>query len=176
MRLFIAIDLDELFPYFKSIQKGIRGVDAKFTDSFHITLKFLGEISPDKVKNIKDALKNVRFQKFRINVGGIGAFPNPGYIKVVWIGATSDDKRLRSLHHQIDNCMYNIGFKKDEDFVPHITLARIKNVKNKRIFSDSISSIHTENKEIICNKFYLIKSTLTKVGPVYEKVEVFNAE
>lgn len=175
MRLFIAVDMDSFSGYFKGIQMGIRGAIAKYAGSFHITLKFLGEIDSDKIESIKDALKKVNFSAFKFRIGGIGAFPNPNYVRVVWVGATSEKKKLRELQTKIDSVLYDIGFKRDSDFVPHVTLARIKNVKNKKEFSDSISSLQTEEKEILCSRFHLMKSTLTKAGPVYERIASFDS-
>ncbi len=173
MRLFIALDLDELRHYFKDIQQNIKGAKSKSTDSFHITLKFLGEIEESKIKGLISSLEQLKFPKFSINTGGIGAFPNPDYVRVVWIGASSEGDMIQKLHKDIDEKLYDLGFKKEAGFVPHITLTRIRSLEDKKLFSQSISMIRTEEKTVKCKNFYLMKSTLTKIGPVYEKIKVF---
>ena len=47
MRCFIAIDLEN--DYFKELQNQIKDVKGTFPISFHLTLKFLGEVEENKI-------------------------------------------------------------------------------------------------------------------------------
>ena len=69
--------------------------------------------------------------------------------------------------------MENLGFKKDTRFHPHVTLARVKFVKDKQDFIKSLKEIKIEKKSFEITEFKLIKSTLTGEGPIYEDLAVF---
>jgi len=173
MRLFIALDFDELKDYFVSIQDQIDEEFAKvsFPRSFHLTLKFLGEVAENKVSIIKEELKKIKFESFSIYLDKISFFPNENYIKVVWIGLKPMDK-INELQQKIDDSLVNL-FPKDKRFHPHLTICRVKFVKDKPKFIENLNKIEIEEKKIDVNKFKLIKSTLTREGPVYEVLDVF---
>ena len=101
----------------------------------------------------------------------IGVFPNESYIRVIWIGLNPENEILE-LQKNIDENLKTL-FKKEKDFKPHLTLARVKYIENKEDFINKLKNINIENKKIEINNFKLIKSTLTPNGPVYEELEVF---
>jgi 2'-5' RNA ligase len=177
MRLFVAIELPE----------GVKGTITKAQDSIsndlaetkyltkeqmHLTLKFLGEVEEDKIQIIKEKLKQIKFQPFSFELDKIGVFPSENYIRVVWVGIKPEDKVI-NLQESIENSLKEFNFKKDFKFHPHITLGRVKFVKDKKAFIEKLKSTEVEKKKIEINEFKLIKSTLTEQGPVYEILESF---
>lgn len=173
MRLFIAIDLDNN-AYFSKIQDQIPSAIATIPKEFHLTLKFLGET--EKQEEIIEKLGKIRFKAFKLNATKIGVFPSEEFIQVVWVGL-DDNIALFELQKEVEEALKDFGFKKDYDFVPHITLARIKYIKSdqKKEFVKKIKEIKIENKSFEVNEFKLIKSELTPDGPVYTLVKVFKA-
>jgi 2'-5' RNA ligase len=173
MRLFIALDFDDS-EYFHEIQKQIPSDTAKLslTKTFHLTLKFLGEVPDANVDTIKDKLKQVKFEPLSLSTDKIGVFPNENYIKVVWVGL-KDGNKVIELQQQIEKALEGM-FPRDNRFHPHITLARVKFVKDKEAFSKKLKEISVESKEFSLKSFKLIKSTLTGEGPVYEDLESFS--
>ena len=173
MRLFVAIDLDQE-DYFKQIQGQLPEVKATYPKVFHLTLKFLGEI--DKKEEIIKALENIKFNPFRLKTAEIGVFPSENYIKVVWLGL-EENNDLKKLQEDIEKALESFDFKKDHEFHPHITLARIKFIKQeeKKEFIDNLKQIKFAEKEFEVKEFKLIKPELTKQGPVYEDIKVFTA-
>lgn len=172
MRLFIAIDFNELKDYFIELQK-ILPKNAKLspTKSFHITLKFLGEVQPEKVETIINNLKMIKFRQFTAFLDNIGIFPTENYIRVVWVSIKPEDKVLE-LQKNIDDTLKPL-FKKEKDFKAHITLARVKYPEDKKQFLEQLKKIKVENKKIELKDFRLIKSTLTPKGPIYEDLAIF---
>jgi 2'-5' RNA ligase len=173
MRLFIAADLEELADYFKQLQEQIPEVKATFPKHFHLTFKFLGEVQDSKVEEIKERLRTIKFNPFVLKLGSTGVFPNEKFIRVVWVGL-EDSNNILDLQQKIENALEGM-FRKDNRFSPHLTIARIKFVDKdkKEDFVKAIKAIKVEPKEVTVKNFKLIKSTLTKQGPVYEELEVF---
>ena len=171
MRCFIAIDLEN--DYFKELQSQIKDIKGTFPKSFHLTLKFLGEVEENKADKIKELLRKIRFEQFNIYSSNIGFFPNENYIRVVWIGLEPRD-RIIELQKKIDNELLKL-FPKEKKFEPHITLARIKYIKDKGKFKELVKNIKVEKIEFKVDNFKLMKSTLTKQGPIYEVIETFKS-
>ena len=173
MRLFIALDLEELKDYFKKLQQQIPSDVAKLkpVSSFHLTLKFLGET--DKLDEIKQALSIVKFKPIKLTLDKIGVFPAESYVRVVWIGLKGNDE-LKQLQKAIESSLEKLHFRKDFEFLPHLTLARVKFVKEKPEFLKKLKSIKVEPKGITIKEFKLIKSELTREGPVYTDLAGFS--
>jgi 2'-5' RNA ligase len=176
MRLFIAIEIpEEVKEYIVKIQKDIDDTANKirFADKnqIHLTLKFLGEVQPDKADVIKEELKRISFNPFSVQLDKIGVFPDEGYIRVIWVGLKPEEPILE-LQKDIDEALEK-SFKKEKNFKAHITLARVKYIEDKENFINKLKNIEIENKKIEVNNFKLVKSTLTPEGPVYENLMVF---
>ena len=172
MRLFIAVDFNELKDYFAELQSFLpKNARLSYTKAFHITLKFLGEVQPEKVGNVVDILKSIKFNAFSVALDSVGIFPTENYIRVVWVGIKPEE-RILELQGSIDNALKPL-FKKEKDFKAHITLARVKYPEDKKDFVGKIKNINVESKKINIREFKLIKSTLSPKGPVYEGLAVF---
>jgi len=175
MRLFIAIDFNELKDYFIELQKLLpKNAKLSLTKTFHLTLKFLGEVQPDKIESIINILKNIKFRQFSVFLDSIRIFPSENYIRVAWVGLKPEDEVLE-LQKNIDESLKML-FKKEKDFKAHITLARVKYPEDKKQFLEQLKKIKVENKRIEIKDFRLIKSTLNPKGPVYEDLAVFDSD
>jgi 2'-5' RNA ligase len=177
MRLFIAIEIPEdVKDYLARIQEKICNDTNKIgyvnKNQIHLTLKFLGEVQPDKAEKIKNILKKIKFGKFSVYLDSIGVFPSESYIRVVWVGL-KPEKQILELQKDIDEKLKGL-FKKEKAFKAHVTLARVKYIEDKERFIIKLKNIEIENKNVEMNNFKLMKSTLTPEGPVYEDLEVFS--
>lgn len=173
MRLFIAIDFEKEKEYLKSLQENLHFASSKLTfpKTFHITLKFLGEVTPDKAEKIKECLESVKARKFSVLLDSIGVFPNESYIRVVWIGLNPEEQ-IMQLQKSIDNSLLPL-FKKERNFKAHITLARVKFAENKENFVKMLKSIKVEKRKIDFSEFLLVKSDLKPTGPIYTAIAKF---
>ena len=175
MRLFIAIDFNELRDYFIGLQKLLpKNAKLSLTKTFHLTLKFLGEVQPDNADRIIDILKKIKFESFFVHLDSVGIFPTENYIRVVWVGLKPEEKILE-LQKNIDESLKEL-FKKEKDFKAHITLARVKYPEDKKSFVEELKKIKVVSKKIDVRDFRLIKSTLSQKGAVYEDLAVFNSD
>ena len=176
MRLFIASEIPEdVKEHIVKIQGNIDAAKNKIRfvnkDNIHLTLKFLGEVQPNNLEGIKNNLKKIAFKPFSVVLDDIGVFPSENYIRVVWVGLKPEEPVLE-LQKNIDEALKKL-FKKEKDFKPHLTIARVKYIEDKKQFVDKLKQIKVDNKKIEVDNFKLVKSTLTLKGPVYEDLGGF---
>ena len=177
MRLFIAIDIpEEIKEYISIIQNQLNDNSSKIRlvtkQQMHLTLKFLGEVQPNKAKETIEALKQVKFKKFDFSLDCVGVFPNTNNTRVVWLGLKPEDGII-NLQKDIDKKLEKL-FDKERGFKPHITLCRVKHIEDKEAFLEMIKEIKIEHKKINVVNFKLIKSTLMRNGPIYEELKIFS--
>ncbi len=169
IRTFIAVELpDKFIPEIERIESTLNTSGIKLVEpaQVHITLKFLGDISEDKVEPIASSLSQVNCKPFEAMIKGVGVFPKPAYIKVIWLGAEGN---FEALHSEVERVLAPFHFEKDDKFSPHATLARVKALKEKGALLEKIKKLEdidlgTMNVESLTLK----KSTLTPKGPIYE--------
>jgi len=135
--------------------------------NLHLTLKFLGEISQENLNILKNALENHNLKKFKINFHSLGCFPNSQNPKVLFIKVKGDFHPIKSF---IENTCFNLNFEKEErEFIPHLTLVRIKKLKRKNLFLRLLNEY--QNKEFFSmevKEFHIFESKLTSYGPIYK--------
>ena len=140
MRLFIAIEIpEEVKDYIGKIQEKISDKDKirlVNKGQIHLTLKFLGEVQPDKTEKVKEELKKIKFKPFSVYLDSAGVFPSESYIRVVWIGLKPENDILE-LQSNIDERLKEL-FKKEKDFKAHVTLARVKLIEDKKRFIEQL--------------------------------------
>ena len=141
--------------------------------NFHITLKFLGDTPEKIIPDIDRILKNIskKFSVFSLQLKGAGVFKNIANPRVLWIGLENSED-LKSLFNEIDNELNRIGFKKESrEFNPHLTIARIKFLKDKKLLLKAIiDNCDKKWNQITVKEFILFESILKKDGPVYKKL------
>jgi 2'-5' RNA ligase len=179
MRLFIAIEIpDEIKKEMVMVQEQLRkaNIDATWPrpEAMHLTLKFLGEIPETKVAEIVSGMQKAAegIGRFRLEVKGVGTFPNPRNARVVWIGLSGDIGKLTKLQEAVENAMAGIGLVRDErKFTAHLTLGRIKYIRSRDTWIKTLEEI----KDISLPAFEvtsvsLMQSELKPSGAVYTEM------
>jgi 2'-5' RNA ligase len=173
MRLFIALDFDEFKSYFGQLQNQFLSFGSySLPRSFHLTLKFLGDVDDARVGSIIKMLSGIRFLPIMASLSIFGVFPDRNSVKVMWLGVEPYSE-IVALQKNIDLSLDGL-FDLDKRFHPHITLARIKVIRDKDAFARTLDKkVDPLLKEI--NVFHLVKSTLTPKGSLYETICSFHA-
>ena len=182
MRTFIAIDFEKeikdnissLIQKWDTGEKNIRWVK---TQGMHLTLKFLGEISEDKITNIKSVLANIAqdYPSFRLILKGTGRFPRGArHPRVIWIGIEMNEI-LEKVHTRLENELQKIDFpKENRKFHPHLTLGRVKSSHNLGPILEKLDqNKETDFGNMTVKKITLFKSTLKPGGAEYTNLSEF---
>ncbi len=176
-RCFVAVDIDDaLRQRIVNLQREIEPLIIGKTvekGNLHFTLKFLGEIDDTQIDDVKKALSDIasNFEKFNVDLISVGAFPNRNYIRVIWIGAP----KLFNLQKSVADSLESFGKKRD--ITPHLTIARVNNVKDKNGLNDFFSKHeNTAFGTLAISNIKLKKSILAPTGPVYEDVAVLGLQ
>jgi RNA 2',3'-cyclic 3'-phosphodiesterase len=180
-RLFAAVKIQpsaEFLKTYNSLKSGLHFAHITWVkpESIHVTLKFLGETEEKRIPDISKVLREVagRHQPFTselIDVGIFGSSYNP---KVIWFGIEKSEP-LKQLGKDVLVSCETIGWERDrQNFVPHLTIGRIKDVTDKHLFQ-SVIDMHkkTRMQEVRVNEFHLYESILTREGPIYKVQETF---
>ncbi len=174
MRLFIAIDLPQKIKnHLFSLQKKILGAKISWVPkkNLHLTLKFLGDVEDDKLALIKSKLKQIKFEKFTVGLGHIGAFPDLNNVRVIWVGL-EPETLISRLQMKVDEQLIE-DFPNDNEFKSHLTIGRVKFVSKKENIKKYLTKTDISPIKFEVNKFALVKSTLTRSGPKYEILEEY---
>lgn len=177
IRVFIAVELPG------EIQKALGGLIEKLKDpkdkiswvkphNIHFTMKFLGNVPLGDIDSIKDVVSKTaeNCQVFDVTVKGTGVFPREKAPRIVWTGITEGQDGMSKIFDDLETGLSQIGFPKEErSFKPHLTLGRVKFVKDIDAFIKTLND-YKENilGKIAINSISLIKSTLTPKGSIYE--------
>ena len=177
-RCFIALELSrEAIIEIEEVQNIIRKKGffyGKFTEgeNLHLTLKFLGEIGADKVEEVKKRLEKIKFTSFEVSLAELGTFINR-YNSILWIKLNG--KGIWDLQKEIDGVFEGV-FVKEERFMSHITLARMKKITDKKDLLDYIKNLKQRKIKFVVKDFCFKKSELKPSGPVYTDITRYNFE
>ena len=126
MRLFIAINFNtetraRLIALREKLRSKSRGGNFSRDENLHLTLAFIGEVSPKKLDKIKAIMYTVTFEPFVVAVDRLGTFSRG----TLWWAGLREDKPLMWLQREVEHKLALCGFEMDgRDYHPHITLGR----------------------------------------------------
>jgi len=181
-RLFVSVDLPtELADEVAAVQEefadasGLRVTDP---EQAHVTLFFLGDVHPSRVKTVKSALieavEAADIDPFTARVEGLGVFPSLEYISVLWAGVSAGAEELTTLHKAIEPRLVDLGFDADDhEFTPHVTLARMDHAGGKELVQEGVRELDPVVGEWTVEDVRLTESELTPDGPEYSTVRRF---
>jgi 2'-5' RNA ligase len=183
IRSFISVDITDqvLLDKIVKIQQALleTGADLKLVEpeNLHLTLRFLGEIPKPTLELVREELKSLRFNQFKLNLQGTGAFPNLRRINVVWIGIKEGEENLKEIAKKVESMLKKLGFPPDpKGFSPHLTIARVRTGKNKDRLVSFIEKFRDyEVGWTTVDSVRLKKSTLTPKGPIYTTIDTVQA-
>ncbi len=183
IRAFIAIELPEearrtLARLQERLKSGCRApVRWADPDATHLTLKFLGYIDAADTGKIITAVTGAArgITPFRLFLGGMGVFPSPGHVRVVWVGLEGELDKLNGMQKGIESAMETLGFPPEgRPFAPHLTLGRVRDNarpdERQELGRLVASTPGKTNYTFDAGSVNLMKSQLTPQGPIYTRI------
>ena len=175
MRLFVAVPVSEpareqilkLLGRLRSASWPVRWVH---DEGLHMTLKFFGEVGPERLDVIAEALRFAAADagSLGLQLGELGAFPSRSRPRILWVGVDAPPA-LELLQDRIERGCEAIGFPPEgAPFQPHITLGRVR--EGQRLPPGGLDD-HANGFErvpFVGHELVLYESVLTTGGPRYE--------
>ncbi len=190
MRIFVGLDIPD----------SIRGAIARYMDglrnfaphvrwvrpeSFHITLKFIGEQKPEQVEAIKRELATIKAAPFTVAFRDTGFFPNAKRPRVFWVGIHASEA-LPQIAAAVDEAVSRTGVPRETNpYKPHLTLSRAGSGRphakpgdrpdNKlaRLASKLQALSQPDFGTMSAREFFLYESKLSPSGARYTKLQAF---
>ncbi len=146
------------------------------THNVHLTLKFLGDVSPSGVTLIEQTLATeaAQFEAFDVQIEGLGCYPNPRRPRVLWVGLKAPPE-LSSLQRAIEASAARLGYETEErGFSPHLTIGRVRqnaapsDLQRIRMAIDQqqIGTLGSARVDAV----HLFKSELRPEGSIYTRL------
>jgi len=142
-----------------------------------MTLKFLGNVHPEKVSKVTKVVEQAvaGVSAFKVVVKDVGGFPNLKQPRVLWVGIGGDIQKLIDLQQRIDNDLMPLGFAKEKrSFTPHLTLARLRegvSAQDRQEFGAKIEAMAPKLfYEMVVGSINVMKSQLLSTGAIYSRL------
>jgi 2'-5' RNA ligase len=180
VRVFVALEIPDgaraaIGEFVARVRPACPGARWVRVAGVHVTLKFVGEVSSEKVAPIRSALSAVTApESIELNFHNVGFFPNERRPKVFWAGVEAGTA-LGELARTVDAALAPLGFQEEQRaFTPHLTLARfddsrgIEKLRTAVVGAGSLEFGRAEAKE-----FHLYQSILKPGGAEYNRLATF---
>ncbi len=175
MRLFAAVPIphparEQILELLGQLRKGDWPVRWVHDEGVHMTLKFFGEVAPERLDVIIEALRYAAegAGALGLKLGGLGAFPSRSRPRILWVGIEAPPS-LELLQDRIERGCEALGFPPEgAPFQPHVTLGRVR--EGQRIPTRGLDSYsgRFEPVPFVAQELVLYESVLTTGGPRYE--------
>ncbi len=170
IRAFIGIRI--IWPGYEKLKYEIQKEECIFgkwveSSNLHITLKFLGNTDEEVLEKIKLELNNHKINSFEATFKSLGCFPNENNPRVLFINGFGNFVPLKNF---VEKTCEKYSFQREnQDFIPHLTLLRIKKLKRKNKFLSLLRKYKDkEFFKVKITSFQLFQSILTSQGPIYK--------
>ncbi len=203
MRAFIALDLPlNIKNAVSEIQGKLKALLPKISwtkpENLHITLKFLGEISPKQSGDIKQIITEVTktTSVFKIKFETLSVFPDIKRPRLIWIGTNQVPPELKQIVEQLELKIARTGIpKENRQFSNHVTVGRIKNNIDPAELEEALNKVRGDliNRNLALHeslagqsatiigglefdavRITLFQSTLGAAGPTYTALNEAN--
>jgi RNA 2',3'-cyclic 3'-phosphodiesterase len=180
LRLFVAVPVpeavrEEMILVQRELQSQMPSDAVRWTkpEQFHLTLRFLGDVSSDRLTALRESLHVVcsGARALRLEARGIGFFPNARSPRVVWVGINDDENRLAGLQKKIESAVQSfVTGPGGEHFAGHATLGRFKRFNNFEIKALTTTVETMKNRtwgKWTATEVEVVRSELSRIGTAY---------
>jgi RNA 2',3'-cyclic 3'-phosphodiesterase len=168
LRLFVGIEFPpELKLALSLLCTGVAGARWIDPGNFHLTLRFIGEITEDRAADVDAALARLKARRFTLQLAGTGVFGG-NRPHSLWVGAERHPDLL-GLRDKVEQALIRTGLMPEQRrFAPHVTLARLRDPAPDGLGHFLAAHAQFRAAPLPVEHFSLIASFPTKAGSVYE--------
>jgi 2'-5' RNA ligase len=125
LRLFVALALPEpVRDRLAGLMVGLPGVRWVPPANYHLTLRFIGEVTPHQAEEVDLALAGIRARPFDLTLAGLNIFEKGGRVQSLHAVAERTPA-LQHLQAKVETALQRAGLPPERRrFAPHVTLAR----------------------------------------------------
>lgn len=183
-RTFIAVRIEtgnELKDAISFLRSGLRNEVIKWVDinNMHITLAFIGSTDEPMIKKVGASLRNdfAAFGPLNFQLKEFGIIRNINDPRIIWTGIEDPD-RLVNAHEIVRKSLDGLNIKLEErKFMPHLTIARIKDLKDKNNLQNLIQKYKGITfQEVNISEIVYYESILMPTGPLYKPIMTVKLE
>ncbi|MDR1367529.1 MAG: RNA 2',3'-cyclic phosphodiesterase [Candidatus Accumulibacter sp.] len=174
-RLFVALETpNEIRESLCGLRFRFPGLKWTPPGQLHLTLRFIGPVSPEKMGAVQHALSGVRHASFHLTVAGLGLFSRKTG-GILWAGV-NDEPALRELKRRVDEAIHDATGSSLEEasFSPHFTLSRLKGASPPTLKIQAREASEEMFGEMRASAFTLFRSHLRPSGAIHEAVERYS--
>ena len=168
MRLFVALGLPpDTRGRLARLASGLPGARWLLPETYHLTLRFLGEVPRHRAEELDGALAALRGRRFTLQLAGVGVFEKAGRAQALWAGVERNPQ-LDHLQSKVEVAVQRIGFEPERRrFTPHVTVARLDNAASGKLAEWVQAHNLLRADPVAVEHFTLFSSLLGKDGAVY---------
>ena len=175
LRLFAALPVPEdVRRWLDGVLLPLRrtGADVKWVrpDGVHWTLHFFGGTPEDRLGEITGLLDRAAAGSppFDWRPGGLGAFPEQGFPRVLWAGLRQGGPEMEALAARLEREVGSAGFPVEErPFKAHLTLGRVRSPRGGPRLKAALTAGAPDGPPARAESLILYRSELKKGGSVY---------
>jgi 2'-5' RNA ligase len=184
IRSFVAVLLDEptrtavsaLIDHLRPLSRAVGWVPAQ---NLHLTLKFLGNQSPERLEEVTEALRAAAAGQppFTVTFHGVGAFPGIERPRILWVGLAHGAVEARTLQERVEQALEQRGVPREgRPWHPHLTVGRV--FDDRRWRREASPSLRTALAQAAAREFgsltvthiALMRSDLSPAGARYSEL------
>lgn len=145
--------------------------------NLHLTLKFLGELPPDALEQVKDGLTEAvaGAAPFSLHFYGLGAFPGMARPRVLWVGVAEGGQAAQALLARVEAALGRRGFpREDRPFSPHLTIGRVREPRGLAGLQEAMArDARMDFGRLEARALSLMRSDLSPAGSRYTELAAF---
>lgn len=145
--------------------------------NLHLTLKFLGELPPDALEQVKEGLAEAvtGVTPFSLRFGGLGAFPGVARPRVLWVGVDDGGQAAQALQARVEAALSRRGFAREErPYSPHLTIGRVRDPRGLAELQQALArDARMEFGRFQVGGLSLMRSDLSPAGSRYTELAAF---
>lgn len=142
-------------------------------ENLHVTLKFLGEVREELLPALREAFGGIEVIPATLSVDRFAGFPRHTRAHVIAGVLAGECEKVSFLFGQIEKACEPFGIPRERRaYTPHVTIGRSRTAVN---LARHDGHAPLPGPPTVASSFELVKSQLTPGGPIYERIETYNA-